>query len=53
MTNNFKDIMDDYGITHYELAIILVLFVLYTAVLKYKTQWIITTVTIDHYLTQT
>ena len=53
MNNMIKDIMTDYDISHYDISILLIFIVWFFVYLKYKKQWIITTVTIHHYLANT
>lgn len=48
-----NDFMKEYDVTHNEIAFTLVFIVWFFVYLKYKKQWIITTVTIDHYMTNT
>lgn len=45
-----NDFMKEYDVTHHEMAFTLVFIAWYFLYLKYKRQWIITSTTIDHYL---
>lgn len=48
MLENF---MKEFDVTHHEIAFTLVFITWYFLYLKYRVQWIITSTTIDHYLT--